>query len=111
MSAQSAIDPIVCRGIISIIPVLVESMLLTLLAMTIDPNPIQLLSPTIVDLGISLQLQFGITTHGLVLAEQFQNTDILGNIQTGWTDFLQTGKAGTLAIGLVMGYMIRGITR
>jgi hypothetical protein len=76
-------------------------MSLTLLAMTIDLNPIQLL-----DLS-----QIDVVTHGLVLAQQFQSTDILGNIQAGWTDFLQTGKAGTLAIGLVMGYMIRGITK
>jgi hypothetical protein len=47
---------------------------------------------------------------GLVIA-QFQSTDILGNMQNGWTDFLQTGKAGALTVGLVMGYMIRGITK
>lgn len=50
------------------------------------------------------------TITGLVLA-QFQNVDILSNIQTGWNDFLQTGKAGALTAGLVMGYMIRGITK
>jgi hypothetical protein len=86
-------------------------MLLTLLTVTIDPNSIQLVSPTLVNIGANLQIHFETVTHGLVLAEQFQNTDILGNIQTGWADFLQTGKAGTLAVGLVMGYMIRGITR
>ena len=53
----------------------------------------------------------GLTTHGLVLAQQFQNVDIMSNIQNGWSDFLQTGKAGALAVGLVMGYTIRGITR
>ena len=37
--------------------------------------------------------------------------DLMANVQNGWTDFLKTGKAGALAIGLVMGYMIRGITR
>jgi len=35
----------------------------------------------------------------------------MANVQNGWTDFLKTGKAGALAIGLVLGYMIRGITR
>ena len=76
--------------------------------MTIDPNSIQLFAPTI---GTNLQVQFEFAIHGLVLAQQFQNVDILGNIQTGWTDFLQTGKAGTLAIGLAIGYMVRGVTR
>lgn len=47
---------------------------------------------------------------GLIIA-QFQNVDILVNIQNGWNDFLQTGKAGALTVGLVMGYMIRGITK
>jgi hypothetical protein len=62
-------------------------------------------------ISTNLQVQFDLTNHGLVLAQQFQNVDLMGNMQTGWADFLQSGKAGTLAIGLVMGYMIRGITR
>jgi hypothetical protein len=86
-------------------------MSLTLLASTIDLDSIQLVPLAMMDLSTNLQIQFDITTHGLVLAQQFQSTDILGNIQSGWTDFLQTGKAGALAVGLVMGYMIRGITR
>ena len=85
-------------------------MLFTLSAMTIAPHP-ELFVPTIIDLGANVQIQLGIFTHGLVLAQQFQSTDILGNMQGGWNDFLQTGKAGALAVGLVMGYMIRGITR
>ena len=86
-------------------------MLSTLLAMTIDLHSIYSFSPAIFDLGANIQVRSGMMTHGLLLAEQFQSTDILGNIQTGWADFLQTGKAGALAVGLVMGYMVRGITR
>jgi hypothetical protein len=82
-------------------------MLLNLLTLPIDPHSIQLTASVLMEIGSNFQIQ----THGLVLAQQFQNVDILGNIQNGWTDFLQTGKAGTLAIGLVMGYMIRGVTR
>ena len=86
-------------------------MLSTLFAMTIDLHSISSFSPAIFDLGANIQVRSGMMTHGLLLAEQFQSTDILGNIQTGWADFLQTGKAGALAVGLVMGYMVRGITR
>jgi hypothetical protein len=86
-------------------------MSLTLLASTIDINSIQLVPLAMMEMDTNLQIQLDMATQGLVLAQQFQNTDILGNIQTGWTDFLQTGKAGALAVGLVMGYMIRGITR
>ncbi|WP_310423870.1 hypothetical protein [Chamaesiphon sp. VAR_48_metabat_135_sub] len=98
-------------GTISTVPVLVKFMLFTMLAMTIDLELVQLAHPTMMDIATNLPLQFDIKNHGLVLAQQFQNVDILGNIQNGWTDFLQTGKAGASAIGLVLGYMIRGITR
>jgi hypothetical protein len=93
-------------------------MLSNILAMTIDSSSlaeplqgrIQLLLP-LMTIGTNLQVQFDLTSHGLLLAEQFQNVDLMGNMQTGWADFLQSGKAGVLAIGLVVGYMIRGITR
>ena len=62
-------------------------------------------------IGTDLVLHFSVTTHGLVLAQQFQNVDLMSNLQTGWADFLQTGKAGALAVGLVIGYTVRGITR
>ena len=89
-------------------------MLSTLLVMNIDIHSlaeplfwrIELLTSAMMEIGINLD----ITTHGLVLA-QFQNVDILGNMQAGWTDFLQSGKAGTFTIGLVLGYVVRGITR
>ena len=65
---------------------------------------------TLLSLSIDID-RLDLTTHGVVLAEQFQNVDILGNIQNGWNDFLQSGKAGTFTIGLVLGYVVRGITR
>ena len=65
---------------------------------------------TLLSLSIDLD-RLNLTTDGLVLAQQFQNVDILGNIQNGWNDFLQSGKAGTFTIGLVLGYVVRGITR
>ena len=82
-------------------------MLSTLLVININIHSIELLTPAMIEIGTNLD----ITTHGLVLAQQFQNVDILGNMQAGWTDFLQSGKAGTFAIGLVLGYVVRGITR
>jgi hypothetical protein len=96
-------------GIISMIPLLVKPMLLDL-TMAVDPHLIQF-PMAIIGIGTNLQIQFNIDTHGLLLAQQFQNVDLIGNLQTGWTDFLQTGKAGALTIGLVMGYVVRGITR
>ena len=78
--------------------------------MSIDLHSIQLVSSNIADISSNLHSQFELTTHGLVLAQQFQNTDLMANVQIAWNDFLHTGKAGVLAIGLVLGYTIRGIT-
>jgi hypothetical protein len=38
-------------------------------------------------------------------------TDLLANIQVSFQNFLQSGQAGAAAIGLVAGYIIRGITK
>ena len=81
-------------------------MLSTLLVINIDIHSIELLTLAMMEIGTNVD----ITTNGLVLA-QFQNVDILGNMQAGWADFLQSGKAGTFTIGLVLGYIVRGITR
>jgi hypothetical protein len=62
-------------------------------------------------IATDLALKFDLATQGLFLAQQFQSVDLMANLQNGWADFLQTGKAGALAVGLVMGYTIRGITR
>jgi hypothetical protein len=62
-------------------------------------------------IATDLAVKFDLATHGVLLAQQFQNIDLMANLQNGWSDFLQTGKAGALAVGLVMGYTIRGITR
>jgi hypothetical protein len=71
---------------------------------------IQLVPMLPLDFGTSSALHAPLFTHGLIIA-QFQNVDILGNIQAGWTDFLHSGKAGASVIGLVLGYMIRGMTK
>ncbi len=71
---------------------------------------IQLFPILPLDLGMSSDLYSMLLTDGSILA-QFQNTDILGNIQAGWTDFLHSGKAGASVVGLVLGYMIRGMTK
>jgi hypothetical protein len=58
-----------------------------------------------------VDFQFSISTQGLILAQQFENIDLAANLQAAWADFLQTGKAGALTIGLVFGYIVRGISR
>jgi hypothetical protein len=42
---------------------------------------------------------------------QYLQTDILANIQQAFDNFLKSGQAGAATIGLVVGYVIRGITK
>ncbi len=39
------------------------------------------------------------------------DTDILAKIQVSFKNFLESGQAMAMTVGLVFGYMIRGITR
>ena len=51
--------------------------------------------------------------HGateVLVAQQF-NQDVLGDIHDGFSNFIESGQVWALLIGLVLGYMIRGITR
>jgi hypothetical protein len=80
-------------------------------AISIFTDAIQLLPNLSWELGQHVELNSTISTQGLVIMAEIPNVDILSNIQTGWTDFIQSGKAGASVIGLVAGYMIRGITK
>jgi hypothetical protein len=97
-------------GILKTISAIVKSMLSNIFIMPIEIASLQLAAPMAIDIVTNFHIDLDLSTHGLIVAEQFQNVDILGNMQNGWNDFLRTGKAGVLAIGLVMGYMVRGIT-
>jgi hypothetical protein len=39
------------------------------------------------------------------------DTDILAKIQVTFKNFLESGQAAALTVGLVFGYIIRGITK
>jgi hypothetical protein len=39
------------------------------------------------------------------------DTDILAKIQVSFKNFLESGQATALTIGLIFGYVIRGITK
>lgn len=44
-----------------------------------------------------------------VLAQQFDQ-DVLGDMGNAWNTFVQSGQIWALIIGLVLGYLIRGLT-
>ncbi len=39
-----------------------------------------------------------------------QNVDVLRDIQNAWNTFIKSGQVWALGIGLVLGYMFRGLT-
>ncbi|MBD2289523.1 hypothetical protein H6F92_12250 [Microcystis wesenbergii FACHB-1317] len=39
-----------------------------------------------------------------------QDVDIIGNVQKAFSNFVKTGQAWALLIGLIVGYMFRGFT-
>ncbi|HEY9738090.1 MAG TPA: hypothetical protein V6D06_17480 [Trichocoleus sp.] len=44
-----------------------------------------------------------------ILAQQFDQ-DVLGDMGNAWNTFVQSGQIWALIIGLVLGYLIRGLT-
>jgi hypothetical protein len=53
--------------------------------------------------------------HGIgwaqpVLAQQFEQTDLAGQLQSAWANFVETGQIWAMAIGIVFGYMFRSFT-
>ncbi|WP_198954156.1 MULTISPECIES: hypothetical protein [Moorena] len=47
---------------------------------------------------------------GLVLAQTIEDPDVLGQIKTAWQNFIDSGQAAALVIGLVVGYLFRNLT-
>lgn len=63
--------------------------------------------PSIIDSHDSLgNLQINWT----LLAQQISNSDLLGDLQKAFNNFIESGQAWALLIGLIIGYMIRGLT-
>jgi hypothetical protein len=46
----------------------------------------------------------------LVLAQSVQDPEVLTRIQDAWSNFISTGQVWALIIGLIIGYLFRGIT-
>ena len=72
--------------------------------------PIQLLSP---DLAEEMMLAEEIHQEAtpVLLAQQQFDQDVLGDINEGFSNFIESGQVWALLIGLILGYFIRGLTR
>ena len=54
------------------------------------------------------QLRFQV--NWTVLAQHIDDPDLLGNVQKAFDHFVQSGQVWALLIGLILGYLIRGLT-
>jgi hypothetical protein len=58
---------------------------------------------------LSVSIDFSPLTNVLMTISQ-QDVDIIGNVQKFFSNFVKTGQAWALLIGLIIGYMFRGFT-
>ncbi|MEQ9369035.1 MAG: hypothetical protein RIG63_08380 [Coleofasciculus chthonoplastes F3-SA18-01] len=49
-------------------------------------------------------------TDGLVLAQQVEDPDVLGQMQQAFNNFIESGQVWAFLIGLVIGYIFRGMS-
>jgi len=48
--------------------------------------------------------------YGTLLAQNIEDPDVLGQMQTAWNNFIESGQFWALLIGLVVGYLFRSFT-
>lgn len=58
----------------------------------------------------ALQLQSMLPINLSVVAQTIKDPDLMGNVQKTFNHFIQSGQLWALLIGLIIGYMIRGLT-
>jgi hypothetical protein len=56
------------------------------------------------------QLGWHLSVYSTTIAQTIKDPDIIGQMQTAFNHFIQTGQVWALLIGLVIGYMIRNLT-
>lgn len=57
-----------------------------------------------------VQLSHWHSVHWPVLAQNVTDPDVLGQIQRWFNNLIKSGQLWALLIGLILGYIIRGIT-
>lgn len=52
-----------------------------------------------------------VVNHESYVVAQSFDQDVLGDIKDGFTNFVETGQVWALLFGLILGFVIRGLTR
>ena len=65
---------------------------------------------TTILLSNTVNAQSKLPVNWTVIAQTVNDPDLLGQVQTAWNNFVETGQIWALLIGLVIGYLIRNLT-
>ncbi|MEA5582513.1 hypothetical protein VB620_14330 [Nodularia harveyana UHCC-0300] len=60
--------------------------------------------------GVISQLVWQLPVNPTILAQYVNDPDLLGQMQQAWNNFVVTGQIWALLIGMVLGYIFRGLT-
>ncbi|WP_414549794.1 hypothetical protein [Anabaena sp. CCY 0017] len=60
--------------------------------------------------GVISQLVWQLPVNLTMLAQSINDPDVVGQMQQAWNNFVLTGQVWALLIGLVIGYILRGLT-
>ena len=60
--------------------------------------------------GVISQLVWQLPVSLTMLAQNVTDPDVIGQMQRGWNNFVTTGQIWALLIGLVIGYILKGLT-
>ncbi|MEQ8960385.1 MAG: hypothetical protein RLP02_21085 [Coleofasciculus sp. C2-GNP5-27] len=71
---------------------------------------VQVLTSVVNSLNPLIDLVSPWLTDGLVFAQQFEDPDVLGQIQQAFNNFIESGQVWAFLIGLVIGYIFRGMS-
>ncbi len=66
--------------------------------------------PSIIHSYDGSEIFWDFQNNWMLLAQQSSDPDIIVNFHKAFNNFIQTGQAWALLIGLIIGYMIRGFT-
>ncbi|MCV3213396.1 hypothetical protein OGM63_07630 [Plectonema radiosum NIES-515] len=56
------------------------------------------------------QVAWQMPVYSTTIAQTVRDANLIGQVQTAFNHFIQTGQVWALLIGLVIGYMIRNLT-
>ncbi len=60
--------------------------------------------------GVISQLVWQLPVNLTMLAQTINDPDVLGQMEQAWNNFVTTGQIWALLIGLIVGYVLRGLT-